>query len=362
MGKIPAPLGPGIGALWGRDWVHGPVRLFRFRFFLLLALSCAARGIAQEISFLAGGMSTLTTNRLNALVGDANETSYAWQLDFRHQIDGHFAWSASWLNEGHTQDHHRDGFATQFWTEVLSSGRLELAVGLGGYRYFDTLLLDNGETLNAHGWTPIGSASLTYYTDTPWFFRLSANRVNRTNGLGTNTLLLGAGYELRKRPLDQRRGWPRGLWDTTETPAELTAFFGKSIVNTGASEDAVATAVEFRKGLAKNFDWTVSWINEGDPKIIRRNGLAAQIWAVDEYFARRFSVGFGAGGYWYFDQRRPRGTREDHEGEFAALLSPTLAYRFSPRWQARLTWNRVLSHYDRDADVILLGFGRRWAK
>ncbi len=338
------------------------MRISRFGCLLSLALGLASASSAQEFSLLAGGMSTLTTNRFNTLVGDTNETSYAWQLDFRHELDGHFAWSASWINEGHTGDHHRDGFASQLWAEVISSGHLELALGFGAYRYFDTQLLSDGSTLNAHGWAPIASASLSYYTDTPWFFRLTANRINRASGLGTNSLLFGIGYELTKRPADRWRAVPRGLWDTAETPAELTLFAGKSIVNTGASEDAVATALEFRKGLAKNFDWTISWINEGDPKIIRRNGLAAQLWAVDEYFTRRFSVGFGAGGYWYFDRRRAPAAAGDHKGEFAALLSPTIAYRFSPRWQARLTWNRVLSHYDRDADVILFGVGTRWAR
>jgi hypothetical protein len=326
--------------------------------FLTFALPLAR---AQELSVLAGGMSTGGVDRFNTLLGSQSETSYAWQLDFRHDLDGHFAWSASWLNEGHTAGHHRDGFATQFWADVLSSDRFDLSLGAGAYRFFDTRLLSTGETENLHGWAPIYSASLTYSApQSRWFYRVTANRVSQARGLATNTLLVGAGYRLGKDGGTDRRGLPRGLWDTTRTPMELTAFWGKSIVNTGASEDAVASGLEFRKGLSRNFDWTLSWINEGDPHIIRRNGLAAQVWVVDEYFVRRLSLGFGVGAYWYFDRKNPAADGVWSDQTLAALLSPTVAYRFTPRWQARLTWNRVLSDYDPDADVILVGLGYRW--
>jgi hypothetical protein len=337
-------------------------RFVRFGFILALVVAFAGRARAQEISFLAGGMSTATVDRFNALLGAGHETSYAWQLDFRHDVDAHFAWSASWLNEGHTRYHHRDGFATELWADVLSSDRFDLSLGAGAYRFFDTRLLANGETQNLHGWTPIYSASLTYATATPWFFRLTANRVSQARGLATNTLLLGAGYRLGKDGASDHRGLPRGMWETKRTPMELTAFWGKSVVNTGASEDAVATGLEFRQGLSRNLDWTLSWINEGDPKIIRRNGLAAQIWVVDEYFVRHLSLGFGAGAYWYFDKKNPPADGLYSDQTLAALLSPTIAYRFSPHWQARLTWNRVLSDYNRDADVILIGLGYRWGR
>ncbi len=322
--------------------------------FLILGL---ARAAAQEFSLLAGGMSTATTKRFNALLGPESETSYAWELDFRHDIDRHFAWSASWLNEGHTALHHRDGFATQFWGDVLTFDHFDFSLGAGAYRFFDTRLLASGDTQNVHGWSAIVSASLTYsLPGSPWFFRANANRVAEARGMASNTLLLGAGYYLGK----DRRGLPRGMWETKETPMELTAFWGKSIVNTGASEGASATGLEFRKGISKNVDWTVSWINEGDPKIIRRNGFASQAWLVDEYLDRRLALGFGAGVYWYFDKRNPTAPSRWSNRTLAGLVSPTIAYRFTPEWQARLTWNRVVSDYNRDADVILLGLGYRW--
>ena len=38
----------------------------------------------------------------------------------------------------------------------------------------------------------------------------------------------------------------------------------------------------------------------------------------------------------------------------------TASYRIGREWTARFSWNRVLSHYDRDADVLLFGVGYRF--
>jgi hypothetical protein len=42
------------------------------------------------------------------------------------------------------------------------------------------------------------------------------------------------------------------------------------------------------------------------------------------------------------------------------IITLTASYRFDPRWFARLSWNRVVTHYDRDTGVILLGGGYRF--
>lgn len=61
------------------------------------------------------------------------------------------------------------------------------------------------------------------------------------------------------------------------TENELTFFTGQSVVNTFFSQQARAYAVEYRRGLMRHIDWTLSGIYEGDPEIIRRNGLATQV-------------------------------------------------------------------------------------
>lgn len=48
------------------------------------------------------------------------------------------------------------------------------------------------------------------------------------------------------------------------------------------------------------------------------------------------------------------------EHQFSVLISISGAYRVTKHWSARLTWNRVVTRYDRDTDVILAGIGYRW--
>ena len=58
-----------------------------------------------------------------------------------------FAASLSWINEGHLEEHKRDGFAVQGWGRVpLLDNRLSIGIGAGIYQYFDTKLLPAGTT------------------------------------------------------------------------------------------------------------------------------------------------------------------------------------------------------------------------
>jgi len=51
----------------------------------------------------------------------------------------------------------------------------------------------------------------------------------------------------------------------------------------------------------------------------------------------------------------------DEEDEYVSgLVTLTFSYRFDRRWLARLSWNRVVTGYDRDTDVILIGGGHRF--
>jgi len=35
----------------------------------------------------------------------------------------------------------------------------------------------------------------------------------------------------------------------------------------------------------------------------------------------------------------------------------TASYRFMPRWTVRLSWNRVVTNYNSDSDIVLVGIG-----
>ena len=325
------------------------------RFFILLGLLaviiCTAAGArAQELTALSG-----TTGS-----GAALKSHYSWQIDYRQQLDRNLAWSIAWINEGHELEHHRDGIAGELWAVLpFRSDRFSLSFGTGAYHYFDTELLPDGTSVNTRGWTPIYSVAATYYTRTPWFLRLTANRINRANDLETNALVAGVGYRFGPTYAAPNPALPPAA-DTLVTDHELTLFAGQSIVNTAESENALAVALEYRAGLTAQVEWTASWLHEGDPEIIRRNGFATQLWLVDSFLDDRFTVGLGAGPYLLFDRKRSPTPGRDDPRNVAGLVSPTATWRLDSRWQARLTWNRVVSNYNRDADLFLLGLGYRW--
>ncbi len=325
-----------------------PLRLFQTSFLAFLAVGAlAVPTAAQEVSVQAG-----TTG----VSGDSLSSHYSWQIDYRHHLSHNLAWSIGWLNEGHEAEHHRDGISGQGWYEVpLASEKLSISFGIGAYHYFDTELLPDHTTLNTHGWTPIYSLAATYYTRSPWFLRLTANRINRSNDLETNSVVIGTGYNF-----GDRRVRPRTASSHPDFDHEITVFLGQSIVNTAESEDAIATALEYRSAISPHVDWSAAWINEGNPEIIRRNGFTTQLWLEDTVLSNRLSISVGLGPYFLFDRKRAPISGQDNPRNIAGLVSPSFAWSVADHWRVRFTWNRVISKYNRDADIFLLGLGYRW--
>jgi hypothetical protein len=68
----------------------------------------------------------------------------------------------------------------------------------------------------------------------------------------------------------------------------------------------------------------------------------------------------GLGPYFYIDRRHPKPAPSRNPAAAAPLLSLTLATRLSDQWLARLVFDRVVTSYNRDADIFLLGLGYRW--
>lgn len=304
---------------------------------------------ALDVSLLAGATGS----------PDTDESTYAWQIDFRHNFEGPFAASASWINEGHFRDDHRDGLAGQLWGRIpLRDDTVSIGFGAGAYRYFDTKRRSDGSHSNAHGTAPIYSLSASYFTDTRWFFRLTANHIHPAREIDTNSILLGVGYRLGREPVAKTRARGPGRESPPSTTgAELTPFLGLTVHNSLESQGGFAGGIEYRRGVSRNLDWTLSWINDDNQGEIRRTGIGTQIWLVDSYVRRRVVLGLGAGLYTFFD----RNPNEGHSRvDVAGLVTLSAGYRFGDRWIARFSWNRTMTDDDRDTDIFVLGVGYRW--
>jgi len=322
---------------WGLAW-------------LLTMLTCVPVS-AQELFLLGGSVQNTATS----------DSDKAWQLEYREGLGEHFAYSLTYLNEGHVPAHHRDGNAALLWTRVsLLDQRLSLAAGLGPYFYYDTTNAHgSNDYSNKHGWGTMASATATWYTDSRWLFQLRTNWVETFDSIDSFSTLIGIGYQLEapSRPGPVASAQPVTI---APTDNELTLFAGTTIVNSFDSPKSVALGLEYRCGLNRYLDWTVGWLHEGDNRLVRRNGLTTQLWAVKSFFDDRFVLGVGGGAYIVIDRYQQLLKNREGGRALSGLVTLTGSYRFQPHWDLRTSWNRIVTNYNRDTDVILGGVGYRF--
>ncbi len=314
---------------------------------LLGALALAGMAGAQEVSLFAGAQQT----------EHKNEGSYAYGLEYAHNLSEHFVASYEYLNEGHVADHHRDGVSAQLWFRLLSPARhFAFAVGAGPYRYYDTTTdQSSGQTVDAHGWGGLFSAAALWYPRAPWIVQLRYNRAAVGSSISTDSLLLGIGLQLdpAKRPGPVVP--PASYGFSSAERNEIEGFVGKTVVNNFQSPQGAAWATEYRRNLTPYVDLTGSFIDEGDAKAVKRQGVAGQLWLTRAFFHQRASVGIGAGPYFARDQ-----DQTDHSTHVLGLGTTTLAYQFAGSLVLRVSWHRTLTTYNRDTDVVLIGLGLRY--
>jgi len=309
---------------------------------------------AQELTFLGGYLPESKNER----------SSYTWQVDYRQDLYRYLATSISYINEGHLRKHHRDGTAWQMWGRMpFDDDKFSVSLGVGAYYFYDTQPLPGGDTANIHGTAPIYSLSATGYLSNRWFYRFNFNRISPAHEIKVNTVMIGAGFWFGR----DRKPTPGELGDAPNeegyvTENELTLFTGQSVINTFGNPKSFAYAGEYRRGIFPHVDWTVSAIYEGDPKIVRRSGAATQFWAVNSFFDHRITVGAGVGPYAFLDKKHPADPARKNPAALAPLVSLTASLRLSEFCTMRMVFDRVVTSYNRDADIFLLGLGYRWPR
>ncbi|HXQ81351.1 MAG TPA: hypothetical protein VN775_08570 [Opitutaceae bacterium] len=325
-----------------------------------LLLACACLNLhAQELSLLGG-----TTTQ----AGVKNST-YSWQIDYRQDFYKYFASSIAYINEGHLPGHYRDGTAWEAWGNMpLFNDRIALSLGAGVYYFYDTQPMAGDGSADVHGTAPIFSLSVTGYLSDRWFYRFMVNRISPSSAIQTNTATVGVGYWFgqNRRPEGKQPGKEDAAEAGYVTEPQFTVFGGQSVVNTFLSQKALAGAAEYRQGLLPHLDGTASFIYEGDPKIVRRSGVAFQLWPVNTFLNDSTSVGIGVGPYIFVDRNHPVNSGRTvnvglrNPAAVAPLVSLTIARQLSEHWIARVIWDRVVSNYNRDSDIFLVGLGYRW--
>jgi len=322
-------------------------------------------GLAMALILLSARPPSLRAQELYLLGGllqnaHGGKDTSAWQLEYIEGLGENFGLGVSYLNEGHVPGHHRDGTTARLWARTnLLDRKLSLAASLGPYYYYDTLPAEGGTSYhNDHGWGAIFSSAATWYTDSRWLFQLRANVVENFTTFNSVSILAGIGYQLEapsvSGPVDKAP-----LQDLKKTKNEFSLLLGQTIVNSLESQKSVATAAEYRRRVWRYVDGSVGWLYEGDNRLFRRHGLTSQLWGIREFFDDRFSVGIGAGAYFPINMRAAS-RRFGIDKSVCGIVTLTTSYRVLPLWDVRVSWNRIITDYDHDTDVILGGIGYRF--
>ncbi len=308
----------------------------------LLAASLPLPAQAQDISGMAGALK----------VNSTNERTFVAAISYTQPVGNYNAVSLSYINEGHPEAHHRDGMAGQVWlrTKKVDQG-LMVGAGVGRYFFFDTAKTDVAPHNfdNDHGWGSIVSLQARWHFDNRWYAQAQVNRIVPSGKDATTHLLIGAGYRYDGVP-----GAKLHLqnWAHDDT---FTVSTGHSIVNSFRSETSRPFTLEYRRAAGKYVDWTVTALDEGSTALAHRRGMAAQLWLIRS-LNEKVEFGMGGGPYLAWDGRDTEG----RSTRLTGLLSAAARYHVDRRWVAQVAWNRVITDYHRDADVILVGVGRKF--
>ena len=329
------------GELW-KMVTHGAV--FSIVFVLLAGLA-----FAGEISVLGGYGWTYKPFDKPA------ERTYAWQIQYMEGLGEHFAYSLSYLNQGHFISHHRDGNAANLWVRTnLFDRQLSLGLGVGGVFYYDTEEPANGgPAQDVHGWGTMASVAATWYTKSRLFYQLQGYWIRGNNSFNTLSALAGIGYQLDAPPSEGPN--VKGIHQSENTTDnELTVFGGETVVNIPGDGHSGAFSLEYRRGLWRYLEWTAGALYEGKSSLIDRYGLTTELWLAKKFLDDRISLGLGVGPYFALDRQNSNKLR------YPIIFSTTGSFRVTQNWLIRATWDRIITNYDRDTDIFLGGIGYRF--
>lgn len=321
----------------------------------LLPVLCSP-ALGQELYALGGGQYT----------AKLHEETYSYSMEYLENFNDHAYGTFTWLNEGHVTNDHRDGYSVQLWLRSLSaSRRFTLSAGAGPYRYYDTTALPGVGVTDAHGVGVLGSVVARWYFRNPWAMELRYNYAYATNSITTHTLLIGFGYQFERTsaagPVSNTERY--GFYPPGQR-FELTAMAGGTVVNNFNSPRGTARGAELRYRVSPYIDAIGTYLDEGDARVVKRKGAAAQLGLKREFLNHHADVGV-AGGFYFARDSDYRGPQTQvlrlltTRTEVLGLLTMSATYRFEAGFRVRAYWFRTLTINGRDTDVVMLGLG--WA-
>lgn len=271
----------------------------------------------------------------------------AMQLSFGQNVADRVRCDATYINEGHPTNQHRDGFAaTCWWMQPLSSA-IRMEAGFGPYFSMNTTTPAGGSQINDKRLGLVASAALLYrYGAADTFIRLQYNRAAMPGAPSSDAIMLGLGTDL---------GGKNGMTMAGGGATELGLWGGAARTATGDSPPGLAGQAEARRFVSAALAYSVGAVSEARTNgVLNRHGVALQAWWVRSA-GERWRLAAGAGPLF------ARDSNLTGEGDkVLGLISLEAAREIVPGTTLSLRFARVASSYDKDADLFLLGVTHRY--
>lgn len=290
---------------------------------------------------------------------DPHVNAYSWQLFYRHPLHRRVGLSFAWTNEGHLPNHHRDGCSFQGWFCLAGWEQpFSLALGVGPYRYYDTIPLPGGEHINHHGIGLITTLQVVHSRPgEPWSWLAQLNDVRVRGETNTTAFQLGLSHRFHQRGFPSKEKAHAGPMAKNT----LGVFFGRTILNSMKSEASEAWILEYRRSLSPHWSLAVAYANEGDLVRVLRDGLSVQVWIEGNPGSGRLSLGAGVGPHLgRISLREESGETADSFHRIGMRFSMGTGWKLNGDWVLRAAWHRTYSGYDRDTDMFVTGVGYHW--
>ncbi|HQJ08365.1 MAG TPA: hypothetical protein PLF54_05140 [Deltaproteobacteria bacterium] len=277
---------------------------------------------------------------------DAHDRASINQLEYLQELPRPFAFSLSYLNEGHLDDpemHHRDGFAFQIWArKPVFVPWFSLAAGVGPYYWYDTQRDSAGSDDYVRGFGIMSSAAAKIRL--PYgglFLQGRFNWVEAFNNIDTTSFLVGVGTDFSSAEVldkvlpevseDQKNEFLIHLESFTESSVKGIEY-RRNLGILGGHVEAGATYFFTGRTVLEEY---------------RSYGAAAQLWAVNVY-RERLKFGFGIG--LFLDMT-------DSPYDASGIASYLIALRISNHWNLRYTHSRIIPNHDLDEDIRTIAVG-----
>jgi len=252
-------------------------------------------------------------------------------------------------NEGHPQNNHRDGIATQVVFRKDISDRVKAEFGIGPYFTMNTTTVDGVELDDKRLGVLATAAVLYYFTSNGWHIRAQYNHVNVPGASRSDAVLVGLGKDFGVSNYRDSRDFDpnSSIW--------LNVAAGNTITNHGGTNPSANAQIELKKYYGGGFAWSVAAIHEGDDDVRRdRDGVAVQAWYVQPV-TEKTSVSAGVGPYFAVNKRGSNNV------ELNALVSVRVERTIGSKklgLKVYVDASRVVSASGDDTDKFQFGFGK----